>query len=135
MSSGADQIRAERGRQIVSEGYSVEYDLTAGGAEPLALAAYGYVAHAAGTILAGFTPEQSLEAGEFAGPTPDAWPWSAEAWKPTGDPKRDLVKAGALIAAAIDQLDLAERAKTTPDTRGFDFRGVKTPETTPEDEA
>lgn len=32
----------------------------------------------------------------------ELWPWSREAWKPTGDRVRDLTKAGALIAAAID---------------------------------
>jgi hypothetical protein len=127
MSSGADQIRAERGRQIVSEGYSVEYDLHAGGAETLIAAARAYV-DAARFRTAGFSP-QSIQ--EQAGID---WPWPASQFKPTTT-KRDLVKAGALIAAAIDQLDLAEQAKTTPDTRGFDFRGVKTPEATPEDEA
>lgn len=31
------------------------------------------------------------------------WPWDADAWKPTQDPIRQLVKAGALIAAEIDR--------------------------------
>lgn len=30
------------------------------------------------------------------------WPWGPEAWKPADDRLRNLVKAGALIAAAID---------------------------------
>lgn len=33
----------------------------------------------------------------------DPWPWAREYWKPRG-PRRTLVKAGALIAAAIDAL-------------------------------
>lgn len=34
-----------------------------------------------------------------------AWPWLREWWKPTPkDPIRQLVKAGALIAAEIDRL-------------------------------
>jgi len=32
------------------------------------------------------------------------WPWGSEWWKPSKDPIRDLVKAGALIAAEIDRL-------------------------------
>jgi hypothetical protein len=36
------------------------------------------------------------------------WPWEEKYWKPTGDAVRDLVKAGALIAAAIDA-ELAAR--------------------------
>jgi len=38
------------------------------------------------------------------------WPWGKEWWKPS-DRRRDLVKAGALIAAEIDRLD---RAKSKP---------------------
>ena len=34
----------------------------------------------------------------------DGWPWSPEGWKPSPDPVRNLVKAGALIAAEIDRL-------------------------------
>lgn len=33
------------------------------------------------------------------------WPWGKQYWKPTpNDPRRQLVKAGALIAAAIDAM-------------------------------
>ena len=33
-----------------------------------------------------------------------SWPWSDEWWNPSDDPVRNLVKAGALIAAEIDRL-------------------------------
>lgn len=104
--SGAGLIAAERRRQVDVEGYDAEHDR--GGATDLALAAYGYSSHAAATLLAGFTPEESLAAGRAAGGVPDGWPWDWDAWKPTGDPRRDLVKAGALIAAALDALSPAE---------------------------
>lgn len=42
---------------------------------------------------------------------PPRWPWDESYWNPQ-DPMRDLVKAGALIAAEIDRLlrkDLKER--------------------------
>ena len=32
------------------------------------------------------------------------WPWSDKWWKPSDDPVRNLVKAGALLAAEIDRL-------------------------------
>lgn len=41
-----------------------------------------------------------------------AWPWEARFWKPCPDDRaRELVKAGALIAAEIDRL---QRAAATP---------------------
>lgn len=33
------------------------------------------------------------------------WPWSKKWWKPSDEPIRNLVKAGALIAAEIDRLE------------------------------
>lgn len=35
---------------------------------------------------------------------PFLWPFEPEAWKPSDDPVRNLVHAGALIAAEIDRL-------------------------------
>jgi hypothetical protein len=39
------------------------------------------------------------------------WPWDERWWKPSNDPIRDLVKAGALIAAEIDRLQRSEATK------------------------
>lgn len=36
------------------------------------------------------------------------WPWEAESWKPSDEPIRNLVKAGALIAAEIDRLQRSQ---------------------------
>ncbi|WP_232446719.1 hypothetical protein [Burkholderia ubonensis] len=44
-----------------------------------------------------------------AGDPPPAWPWAAEWWKPTTH-RRNLVKAGGLILAAIERLDRATAA-------------------------
>ena len=35
------------------------------------------------------------------------WPWDVSWWKPSDSPIRNLVKAGALIAAEIDRLQRA----------------------------
>lgn len=79
-------------------------------------------------IEAGHTPEHDdrhHEAGELAsaamcyarsaafgatGALPPFWPWSSQHWKPS-DPRRDLVKAGALILAEIERIDRAEAQK------------------------
>ena len=45
--------------------------------------------------------------GELPAPAHD-WPWGSEYWKPSEDPVRNLVKAGALIAAEIDRLNRAK---------------------------
>ena len=41
---------------------------------------------------------------------PFDWPWTPEWWKPT-NPRRDLVKAGALILAEIERIDRQESAQ------------------------
>lgn len=42
--------------------------------------------------------------------SPMGWPWSPGWWKPT-TPRRDLVKAGALLLAEIERLDRIESPK------------------------
>jgi hypothetical protein len=45
---------------------------------------------------------------------PNDWPkeWNVDWWKPSDDPIRNLVKAGALIAAEIDRLQRKAEAKS-----------------------
>lgn len=80
VSDGATRIVAERRRQIASEGYSLEHDREQGAWE---------LAGAAKAYLTG---------------SPESWPWSPDSLKLSGDISRNLEKAGALIAAAIDVL-------------------------------
>ncbi len=93
--TGAELIAAERDRQVTEEGYSAEHD--AGHDYALTEAAKAYVDSAQksrwSTVLMEFSHARRL-----------GWPWPRKYWKPTGDPVRDLTKAGALIAAAIDAL-------------------------------
>jgi hypothetical protein len=85
--SGASLIAAERQRQIDLLGWTPEHDDEQDSGE-LGYAAAHYIGHALG------------EDTDVLGP----WPWHAHWWKPSDDPVRDLVKAGALIAAEIDRL-------------------------------
>lgn len=86
--NGAERIAAERRRQVEAEGYTSAHDAGL----PRDDLAYAGIAYA----IAAVNPDQpSYAAGDW-------WPWGQDAWKPTGDRVRDLTKAGALIAAAID---------------------------------
>ena len=88
---GASLIASERRRQVQVEGYTPEHD--AGQAHELTLAAISYLLSSVGMLAA---------SGHY-------WPWSLEAYKPTG-PERDRIRAGALVAAAIDAMHPAHRA-------------------------
>lgn len=90
--TGASLIAAERRRQVDVEGYTAEHDQ--GHEVDLVRAAMSY-------MRAALFPLNGLQ--NVADPM-QSWPWSSEHWKPTGDPRRDLTKAGALIAATIDAL-------------------------------
>lgn len=99
--TGADLIAAERERQVTEEGYTAEHD--EGHAYQLAYAARVYAAQATVNIAEGTSDAMPHGWARFEG-----WPWAERYWKPTGDPVRDLVKAGALVAAAIDSLTAEE---------------------------
>lgn len=91
--SGAELIAAERRRQVEEEGWTPEHD---------GEHAEGDLYEAAIAYL--------LALGERDQPPPDVWPWDSSWWKPTpGDEVRQLVKAGALIAAEIDRRQRADR--------------------------
>lgn len=92
--TGAELIAAERRRQVEAEGWIPEHDAEHVDAE-LVIAAICYLDHV-------------YEIGEPEAPAPDTWPWHDDWWKPSEDPVRNLVKAGALIAAEIDRLQAAQ---------------------------
>lgn len=94
---GHDLIRAERIRQEQSEHYTAEKDV--GRVFELAVAAARYAENGAANHEYGMT--------DYIDP-PEDWPWANAYWKPQ-DPKRDLIRAGALIAAAIDALQEEEK--------------------------
>lgn len=91
MSKATDMIAVERNRQVIEKGYDANHDRDH--VEALILAAESYL----------FNNDGLAKKSDSKLP-PGPWPWAEEFWKPTGDPKLDLVKAAALIAAAIDSL-------------------------------
>ena len=92
MSTALEDVIAERTRQISQEGWTLEHDDGWAGDE-LSRAAACYAMNAFSKYYLGTVPER--------------WPWSSKWWKRT-NPRRDLVKAGALILAAIEQFDRLE---------------------------
>ena len=92
--TGATMIAAERFRQMTAEGYNAEHDDGHKNAE-LTNAAAAYAMAACNQIV---LPDESLPSSE-----PPMWPFAQAYWKPHRDPVRNLVKAGALIAAEIDR--------------------------------
>lgn len=98
--AAARDVLAERQRQISVEGWEPERDDTYRHGE-LASAAASY-AHCAGLQGEGATTENAFKA-----PFVENWPWSEAWWKPSAEPRRNLVKAGALVLAEIERLDRA----------------------------
>ena len=93
--NGIELIAQERQRQIEAEGWTPEHDDE----------------HDAGQLAAAarcYTKTAQLQVCRLVSRQPGrpefTWPWDDEAWKPSPDAIRNLVKAGALIAAEIDRL-------------------------------
>ena len=95
--SGAALIATERDRQVKIEGWTPGHDDEHVRCE-LVQAAIAYARDARGQVL-----EEELQDYDFD-EFPREWPWETKRWKPSEDPIRNLVKAGALIAAEIDRL-------------------------------
>ncbi|WP_256663073.1 type 1 periplasmic-binding domain-containing protein [Klebsiella grimontii] len=93
VTAAAADVLAERQRQVTADGWTAERDDGYQNSE-LADAAACYAIHAHNQ---GFS-------------TPAHWPWSQDWWKQTS-PRRELVKAGALILAEIERLDRAAGIK------------------------
>ena len=91
-------VLAERQRQIHVEGWTAQHDDEHDFGE-LAAAGAAYAIAAADAQH----PYSQGDAG-FAEKPPDFWLWEASMWKP-GEPRRMLVKAAALLLAAIEQID------------------------------
>lgn len=98
--SGIELITVERERQISKEGWSATHDDNE---------------HEAGDLLDAAICYAYTDPGDDTEPVD--WPWDSKWWKPSTDPVRNLVKAGALIAAEIDRLLRANPPVTEPATQ------------------
>jgi hypothetical protein len=89
--NGAELIADERKRQVEEEGYSQEHD---------DMYSFGQLAYASACYALHSVMPSQLQPMLL-------WPWLSESWKPKS-PIRDLIRAGALIAAEIDRLQREE---------------------------
>ncbi len=75
------------------------------------------------TALARITYGEPAQESKIADVMMERWPWDEEWFKPHADPVRNLVKAGALIAAEIDRLQRlaahTESIQLKPGARGL----------------
>ncbi len=111
-SEGCNLIAQERQRQIEKEGWTAKHDDTHEESE-LAKAAAHYV------LFASKPKTQRDRERDILGSAALGWPWDREWWKPSlGNTDagriRELVKAGALIAAEIDRLKRAAPKPESP---------------------
>lgn len=98
-------VISERQRQQSVEGWTPEHDdLHDCGELAGAAACYAEYTNARGWVFPK-NPGDYQSADE-----PNNWPWDPKWWKPT-NPRRDLVKAGALILAEIERIDRAAAGK------------------------
>ena len=107
MSKAIDDVLAERRRQIDAEGWTEAHDdQHANGSMVEAACCYASMAATYAKLCAGgWAPEQI----DYVRLHSDyKWPrsWSLAWWKPK-NPRRDLVRAAALLIAEIERLDRA----------------------------
>ena len=95
----ARDVLAERRRQVTQEGWTPAHD-DGHDDRSLALAALSY------TLQAARAKRDYENGGYLETSPPSTWPWDRAWWKPK-DPRRDLVRAGALILAEIERIDRA----------------------------
>lgn len=107
ISAATSDVLAERRRQIEQEGWSSKHDDSHRDGE-MSRAAACYAAHA--SAYQRVASDANLDAYRSVEPRYSVdnygWPWSRKWWKPK-DPRRDLVRAAALIIAEIERLDRA----------------------------
>lgn len=107
LTPAAADVLAERRRQVEVEGWDAAHDAKHGSGD-LAAAGGCYALGAAFLLTPGLRYREYVPAE-----VPRLWPWDARWWKLNGrDPRRGLVKAGALILAEIERLDRAGAKET-----------------------
>lgn len=96
LSAAALDVLAERRRQVEVEGWTAAHDDREHWLGDLAHAAAAYARFSAGDVV--------VRRRNPPGRPPEKWPWADEWWKPS-TPRRDLVKAAALLLAEIERID------------------------------
>lgn len=114
LTKAAQDVLAERQRQINAEGWTPQHDAEHWRGE-MALAAACYASNAAAWAKYG----GELPAGRYVELSAPGfrWPWAPEWWKPK-DQRRDLIRAAALLLAEIERLDRKQTPAGVDTSRG-----------------
>lgn len=129
------EVYAERRRQREEEGFDAAHDDASDpGAHERAAACYAYAAGQADHLapFVDFTTKAAPREGRLGWVVRDTlvmmWPWSVLWWKPKTDApdwkRRCLVRAGALILAAIERLDREAARDALADSQRSQMTGV-----------
>ncbi len=102
MKTGIELIAEERKRQVEKEGWSIAYDSIRHKQGELTDAALCYATVASAQLRGASVEEWPVEM--FNNDTLTDWPWEKQWYKPAPNAERNLVKAGALIAAELDRI-------------------------------
>jgi hypothetical protein len=125
ITQAAVDVVNERTRQIHDERFDASHD-DGNNDGAMALAAASYAANAA-TWLQHNRPEHAKRNYEKLSIPSLRWPWLAKWWKPKS-PRRDLVRAAALIIAEIEKIDRkenrAQKFNPAPDVSNHCRHGV-----------
>lgn len=100
LTPAATDVLAERQRQITAEGWTLAHDDWQNQYGDLVIAASCYARHAYGR---GWVYPEKPERYQDE-EAPNDWPWDDTWWKPDS-PRRDLIKAAALLLAELERLD------------------------------
>ena len=101
-------VASERRRQIEEEGWTPDRDDEMHDDGEIASAAASYALAAADVMR----PYPQGDGG-FEFEPPSMWLWGNKDWKPGNDPRRMLIKAGALILAEIERIDRKNALNST----------------------
>jgi hypothetical protein len=93
--AGIDLIINERLRQVYDLGFDAKHDLQYE-VKDFVKAAQCYAA-VAGNLLEGYMVDTNKH-------PPCSWPWKKEEWHPMPTVEANLIKSGALMAAALDTM-------------------------------
>lgn len=102
MKTGIELIAEERARQITEEGWSVAHDSMRHKEGELTNAALCYATVGSAQLRGSSVEEWPVDV--FSDDTITDWPWEPQWYKPSPHAERNLVKAGALLAAELDRI-------------------------------
>lgn len=111
-------VISERRRQVTEEHWTPQHDDTHADGS-LALAGASYAAYAGAEALRAYARPQANRGSEYQFYARQIWPFDIE-WLKRKNPRRDLVRAAALLIAEIERMDRESKGALDPDPYGLE---------------